>query len=83
MILEAFNKALLAKQLSRMITHLHALISRLFKSRYFKHEDIMESKPGYNPSYICLSLIWSRDLLKIKRLIWRIGNKSVKVYNEK
>lgn len=71
--MKSFNKALLAKQLWRIISNPDSLVARVLKDRYFKHQDIMEASIGNNPSYIWLSLMWSTELLN-KRLRWRVCN---------
>ncbi|KAL8505478.1 hypothetical protein ACS0TY_016649 [Phlomoides rotata] len=47
-----FNKALLAKQVWRMISEPESLLTRVYKAQYFKHGDIMDANLGSNPSYI-------------------------------
>lgn len=47
-----FNKALLAKQVWRIIENPESLVARLLKARYFKHMDIMDAPIGNNPSFI-------------------------------
>ncbi|XP_075473411.1 uncharacterized protein LOC142504428 [Primulina tabacum] len=71
--LEAFNRALLAKQVWRIAINPDSLVARVFKARYFKHHDIMDAPIGKNPSFIWRSLLWSRKLLR-KGLCWRVGN---------
>lgn len=68
-----FNKALLAKQVWRIIQCPDYLMARILKAGYFKYEDIMQAKVGSNPSYIWRSIIWSRDLIS-KGLRWRVGD---------
>lgn len=55
--LTLFNKALLAKQVWRMLENLDHLVTTVFKPCYFKHTDIMEASLGSNPSYIWRSLV--------------------------
>lgn len=71
--LESFNKALLAKQIWRLIVNPSSLVARVLKARYFKHQDVMRANLGSNPSYIWRSLLWSRQLL-VKGTWWRVGN---------
>lgn len=71
--LTMYNKALLAKQLWRMLSNPDLLVAKVFKARYFKHIDIMDATIGTNPSYILRFLIWSRDILQ-KGLYWKVGN---------
>lgn len=54
--LTLFNKALLAKQVWRMLSDPNSLTAKVFKARYHKHTDIMNATLGSNPSYIWLSL---------------------------
>ncbi|XP_075478858.1 uncharacterized protein LOC142519715 [Primulina tabacum] len=62
--LESFNKALLAKQLWRIVGAPESVVARVLKARYFKHQDIMQASLGSNPSFIWRSLLWSRPLLQ-------------------
>ncbi|XP_073121147.1 uncharacterized protein [Henckelia pumila] len=62
--LQSFNKALLAKQLWRIVTRPDSSVAKVLKARYFKHQDVMEAKCGSNPSFIWRSFIWSRSLLE-------------------
>lgn len=71
--LEAFNKALLAKQIWRIMENPGSLVARVLKARYFKHQDVMQANLGSNPSYIWRSFMWSRELLN-KGITWRVGN---------
>lgn len=71
--LTTFNKALLAKQIWRVIQSPQSLLARTLKSRYFKNSDIMQARAGYKPSYIWRSMLWSRDIIR-KGIYWRVGN---------
>ncbi|XP_075521554.1 uncharacterized protein LOC142554762 [Primulina tabacum] len=71
--LEAFNRAFLAKQVWRIAINPDSLVALVFKARYFKHHDIMDAPIGNNPSFIWISLLSSRKLLR-KGLCWRVGN---------
>ncbi|XP_073129001.1 uncharacterized protein [Henckelia pumila] len=68
-----FNKALLAKQVWRIIQYPDSLMARLLKSKYFKHGDILDAPRGSNSSFIWKSIIWSRELIS-KGLIWSVGD---------
>lgn len=49
--LEAFNLALLGKQLWRMITHPNSLLARVFKSKYFCSTNPLNASLGSRPSF--------------------------------
>lgn len=67
-----FNKALLAKEVWRIMTNPDSSTAQLFKARYFKHVDIMEASLGTNPSYVWRSLLWAKDTL-VGGTFWKIG----------
>jgi hypothetical protein len=50
--LKAFNFAMLGKQAWKMFTDPGALITRLFKAKYFPNCDFIDSSIGHNPSYV-------------------------------
>lgn len=72
----AFNKALLAKQMWRLIQYPNSIMAKAFKARYFRNSDIMVAEIGYRPSYVCRSLLWGRDLIQ-KGLCWRVGDEKL------
>ncbi|XP_073039414.1 uncharacterized protein [Primulina eburnea] len=80
--LESFNKALLAKQLWRIISDPESLVARVLKARYFKHQDIMHASLRTNPSYTWRSLLWSRNLLN-EGLRWRSAHESLNSGNKR
>lgn len=70
--LTLFNKALLAKQVWKIISNPDSHVARVYKARYHKYSDIMEAKVGNNPSFIWRSLCWGREALA-GGLFWKIG----------
>lgn len=62
--LEAFNLALLGKQLWRMLTHKDSLMARVFKSRYFAKTDPLSAELGSRPSYAWRSIHAAQNLIK-------------------
>lgn len=50
--LEVFSKALLAKQVWRLIQEPSSLAGQILKAKYFHSFDILEAKLGHNPSLI-------------------------------
>lgn len=58
------NLAMLGKQRWRLITYLDALISHIFKAKYYPRIEFLEAKLSYNPSYTW-RIIWnSQPLVK-------------------
>ncbi|XP_075478778.1 uncharacterized protein LOC142519627 [Primulina tabacum] len=81
--MEIFNKALLAKQIWRILRKPDSLVGRVLKARYFKHGDIMHATLGSNPSFVWRSLLWSRTLPE-EGLYWRVGNgSSIRIFRDK
>ncbi|XP_075518291.1 putative mitochondrial protein AtMg00310 [Primulina tabacum] len=81
--LEIFNKALLAKQIWRILRKPNSLVGRVLKARYFKQGDIMQAQLGSNPSFVWRSLLSSRTLLE-DGLYWTVGNgKSIRIFHDK
>ncbi|XP_073305819.1 uncharacterized protein [Primulina huaijiensis] len=68
-----FNRALLAKQVWRIICDPASLMAKILKARYFRHGDILTAQLGSKPSYIWRSILWSRGLIP-KGVRWRVGN---------
>lgn len=68
-----FNKALIAKQVWRIINKPISLVSRLLKSIYFPNSSIVQAKQGSNPSVLWKSFIWGREVLQLG-LRSKVGN---------
>jgi hypothetical protein len=58
-----FNKALLAKQLWRMMQNPESLVGLIMKAKYFPNNTILEAKLGTRPSLIWKSLLASKELV--------------------
>ncbi|XP_060974183.1 uncharacterized protein LOC133039333 [Cannabis sativa] len=70
-LLHDFNLAMLAKQGWRLLCYPDSLVSRLYKARYFPHDDYLSAGLGRNPSFVWRSIWSSMDLLRqgVKRTI--------------
>ncbi|KAG7548646.1 Reverse transcriptase domain [Arabidopsis suecica] len=70
-----FNSALLAKQLWRLITVPDSLFAKVFKGRYFRKSNPLDTIKSYPPSYGWRSIMSARSLV-IKGLIKRVGSRA-------
>ena len=71
--LVSFNKALLAKQIWRLLIDPTNLTVKILKAKYYPSGTIMEAKLGSKPYFAWRSIYEAQELIKA-RLIWRIGN---------
>lgn len=62
--LEAFNLALLGKQLWRMATCPESLLARIYRSRYYANSDPFTASLGSRPSYAWRSIHAAQRLMK-------------------
>jgi hypothetical protein len=70
--LKAFNHAMLGKQAWNFLTKPDALVTKLFKAKYFPRSDFLEASIGHNPSYVWRS-IWSSKFVVKGGHHWSIG----------
>ncbi|KAL0417113.1 UNVERIFIED_CONTAM: putative mitochondrial protein [Sesamum latifolium] len=61
--LGVFNKAMLAKQLRRIITNPNSLLSRILKQKYFPHSDVFSVVAGPGSSYTWRSILAAKELI--------------------
>jgi len=71
--MEAFNTALLAKQLWRLAKDDSSLVARLLKARYYPRCNILEASLGKSPSYTWLSITSVAPLVR-RGSYWLVGN---------
>lgn len=71
--LECFNTIMLAKQCWRLVNNPSSLVDNILRGKYYRHEELLEVKPGHCPSYIWKSLCYDLDLVK-EWLVWRVGD---------
>ncbi|KAL6555626.1 hypothetical protein OROHE_007298 [Orobanche hederae] len=67
------NRALLGKQAWRFLTQPNALVTRVFKAKYFPHTSFLEEDIRHEPSYAWKSILSSKSVVAA-RLGRRIGN---------
>jgi hypothetical protein len=70
--LVTFNKALLAKQIWRILQNPESLVARILKAKYFPNGSIMEANVSRRPSYAWHSIILAKLVIEHGAL-WRIG----------
>ncbi|XP_042972916.1 uncharacterized protein LOC122304711 [Carya illinoinensis] len=81
--LKSFNKAMLAKQVWRVLNNPNSLVAQLLKQKYFKRGSILNAKKGTNSSLVWQSLWSSIELIKAGSL-WRVGSSSsISIWNDK
>lgn len=79
----AFNKAMLAKQVWRLVHEPDSLAAQVLKSKYFKNGNMLEARVRPKPSLIWRSLCSSFDLVK-EGSYQRVGNgHNIKIWKDK
>ncbi|OMO55679.1 reverse transcriptase [Corchorus capsularis] len=80
--LEAFNRALLAKQIWRILENPEAMWVKVLKGIYFPNADIMTAKKGARASWSWQSLLEGRNFIK-EHLVWQVGDgKQVQIWHD-
>ncbi|GAU31848.1 hypothetical protein TSUD_114590 [Trifolium subterraneum] len=70
---EAFNKAMVAKQVWNIVQNPNSLVAKLIKARYFSHSSLFGAPLGYNLSFAWRSMWQARQILSLG-CRWRIGS---------
>ncbi|KAL0355215.1 UNVERIFIED_CONTAM: putative mitochondrial protein [Sesamum radiatum] len=71
--LKAFNSALLAKQMWRLVTNTSSLISQVMRARYYPTSSPLEAKLGSRPSLTWHSILSTREIVQAG-IRYRIGS---------
>lgn len=80
--LQVFNLSLLAKQGWRFVDDPEALVSKVFKAKYFPQCDFLNANLGHNPSY-CWRSVWSSQAILREGVRWRVGDGScINIWNQ-
>lgn len=81
--LQAFNDALLGKQVWRLLTQQNCPMARTLKARYYPRSDLLSAKIGFQPSFIWRS-IWNTRLLVKDSARWMIiSGSNVKIWGSR
>lgn len=81
--LNAFNLALLAKQVWRLLTQPNTLLARLLKAKYYPRNNILEAKGAANCSYTWRSIVAAIPLINMG-VRWRVGNgEDIRVWKDR
>ncbi|KAJ9558242.1 hypothetical protein OSB04_012856 [Centaurea solstitialis] len=77
-----FNLAMLGKQGWKIFTNPDALVTRIYKAKYFPRGNFINSDLGSNPSYIWHSIWNSREVVR-GGYRWRVGDgRNIDVWEE-
>lgn len=71
--LNGFNLAMLGKQAWKFSSNSNAIMTQVFKAKYFPNGGFLEAPLGHNPSYIWCSIQASQTLVK-EDMRWRVGD---------
>ena len=78
-----FNKALLAKQVWRILQNPDSLIARIMQAKYFPNSSIMEASLGTRPSQAWRSILSAKELIHYGAF-WRVGNgRDIRLWGDK
>jgi hypothetical protein len=76
------NKALLAKQVWRLLKNPNSLVAKIFIAKYHASCSVLEADIGKKPSLVWRSLMSTKEVIK-RGAIWRVGDgKSIKVWGD-
>ena len=81
--LEAYNLALLGRQLWRMIKNPQSLMAKVFKSRYFKASNPLNAPLGTRPSFSWRSIHTAQKLIQQGARVVIGNGKNTRVWSER
>lgn len=79
---QSFNKALLEKQVWRILTNPNLLVSKVLKAKYFNNESILKCKVPKQSSWMWQSLMDSRDLVQEGTRRKVRNGRSINIWND-
>ena len=80
--LESFNRALLAKQVWRLLLEPDSLCARVFRARYYPDGKLLNAKQKSGSSYTWQSILAGLECFR-KGYIWRVGDGSqIKIWED-
>ncbi|KAL0430336.1 UNVERIFIED_CONTAM: putative mitochondrial protein [Sesamum radiatum] len=80
--LQAFNLAMLSKQIWRIITNPSSLLSSVLRARYFPHGQILTAVPGRNTSYPWRSILAAQQVVH-GGFRWHVGSgRSIQIWDD-
>lgn len=62
--LKEFNIAMLMKQGWRIINNIKLFVTNLMRAKYFQNTNFLNTRLGSNPSYMWMSIVEAREVLK-------------------
>lgn len=81
--LESFNKALIAKQLWRLVTKPWTLVATILKEKYCTSGNFMAASAKGHSSLLWKSLMAIQGVLELG-MRWRVGNgSSIKIWGDR
>ena len=79
--LTIFNKALLAKQVWRIMQNPSSLVTRIMQAKYFSRKKVFEAGLGTRPSLAWRSLLSLKEIL-IQGSIWRGNGNDIRILGD-
>ena len=77
-----FNEAMLAKIAWRLLHDDNSLFYRVFKTRFFPNETILDAKEAPSASYAWKSILKGREVIK-KGSLWMVGDrKQIRIWGD-